>query len=95
MREEPILLLESIEGAQYVALPEADRCCGFGGAFMAKMPEVSMSLADEKAQNIVGVGADMVTTFDGRAIGDAARAGSNFATQRATGRGSTSAPARP
>ena len=64
VREEPILLLQSIEGSQYLPLPEADRCCGFGGAFMAKMPEVSMSLADEKAQNIVGVGADTVTGCD-------------------------------
>ncbi|MBI5572213.1 MAG: (Fe-S)-binding protein [Desulfomonile tiedjei] len=82
VREEPILLLKSIEGAQYVALPEADRCCGFGGAFMAKMPEVSMSLAYEKAQNIVGVGADTVTGCDQGClmnISDALkRAGSNI-----------------
>lgn len=35
------------------------------------------------------VGADMVTTFDGRAIGDVARTGSDSATPRATGRGAT------
>ena len=31
-------------------MPDATRCCGFGGMFMAKLPEISCALADEKAQ---------------------------------------------
>jgi len=64
VREEPLLLLESLEGAELVHLPHADRCCGFGGTFMAKLPEVSMAMADEKAETILSTGADTVTGCD-------------------------------
>jgi L-lactate dehydrogenase complex protein LldE len=45
-------------------MPAADRCCGFGGIFMAKLPEVSMALADEKLDTILETGADTVTGCD-------------------------------
>lgn len=64
VREEPLLLLQSLKGAEFVPLPHADRCCGFGGIFMAKLPEVSMALADEKVENILSTGADTVTGCD-------------------------------
>jgi L-lactate dehydrogenase complex protein LldE len=64
VREEPLLLLNSLKGAEVVPLPYADRCCGFGGIFMARLPEVSMALADEKAEMIVSTGADTVTGCD-------------------------------
>ncbi|MEJ2718633.1 MAG: (Fe-S)-binding protein [Deltaproteobacteria bacterium] len=61
VREEPLLLLESVNGAEFIPLPHADRCCGFGGVFMARLPEVSAAIADEKAATILSTGADMVT----------------------------------
>jgi L-lactate dehydrogenase complex protein LldE len=64
VREEPLLLLQSLEGAEFVPLPYADRCCGFGGIFMAKLPEVSIALADEKVETILASGADTVTGCD-------------------------------
>jgi L-lactate dehydrogenase complex protein LldE len=64
IREEPLLLLGSLKGAEFVPLPNADRCCGFGGIFMARMPEVSMALADEKLDAILSTGADTVTGCD-------------------------------
>jgi len=64
VREEPLLLLRSLQGADFVDLPHADRCCGFGGIFMAKLPELSMAMAEEKAQNILSTGADTVTGCD-------------------------------
>jgi L-lactate dehydrogenase complex protein LldE len=64
VREEPLLLLNSIKGAEFVPLPNADRCCGFGGIFMAKQPEISMALADEKVDWILSTGADTVTGCD-------------------------------
>jgi len=64
VRDEPVRLLESLEGAQFVPLEQADRCCGFGGMFMGKLPEISMALADEKAQTIINTGADTVTGCD-------------------------------
>jgi L-lactate dehydrogenase complex protein LldE len=61
---EPILLLESMQGLEFVPLPDATRCCGFGGVFMAKLPEISMALAEEKADDILATGADTVTGCD-------------------------------
>ena len=58
VREEPLLLLHSIKGAEFVPFPNADRCCGFGGIFMAKQPEISMALADEKLEWILSTAAD-------------------------------------
>lgn len=64
VRDEPLQLLQSLKGAEFVSLPNADRCCGFGGIFMAKLPEVSMALADEKLETILSTGADTVTGCD-------------------------------
>ena len=45
-------------------MPDASRCCGFGGMFMAKLPEISCALAEEKADSIMATGADTVTGCD-------------------------------
>ncbi|HMK37524.1 MAG TPA: (Fe-S)-binding protein [Desulfomonilaceae bacterium] len=64
VKEEPLTLLRSLNGPELIPLPNADRCCGFGGVFMAKMPEISMALADEKVESILSTGADVVTGCD-------------------------------
>jgi L-lactate dehydrogenase complex protein LldE len=64
VRDEPLQLINSIRGVEFVPMPAADRCCGFGGIFMAKLPEVSMALADEKLDTILETGADTVTGCD-------------------------------
>jgi L-lactate dehydrogenase complex protein LldE len=43
----PRRLLER-SGARLVPLPRADLCCGFGGTFSVRQPEVSLAMADEK-----------------------------------------------
>jgi L-lactate dehydrogenase complex protein LldE len=64
VREEPLLLLQALKGAEFVPLPESTRCCGFGGTFMAKLPEISCALAEEKVDSILSTGADTVTGCD-------------------------------
>jgi len=64
VRDEPLILLQSMKGVRFVPMPDASRCCGFGGTFMAKLPEISCALADEKADSIVATGADAVTGCD-------------------------------
>ncbi len=64
VREEPLLLIQSMKGAEFRPMPYADRCCGFGGIFMMKLPEVSMAMADEKLDTILSTGADTVTGCD-------------------------------
>ncbi|MDD3473734.1 MAG: (Fe-S)-binding protein [Syntrophaceae bacterium] len=64
VRQEPLTLINSIEGVEFCPMPSADRCCGFGGVFMGKLPEISMALADEKLDTILESGADTVTGCD-------------------------------
>jgi L-lactate dehydrogenase complex protein LldE len=43
----PRRLLER-SGAEVVALPRPDLCCGFGGTFSVRQPEISVAMADDK-----------------------------------------------
>jgi L-lactate dehydrogenase complex protein LldE len=47
--DEPRRLLKG-SGAQLVALPRPDLCCGFGGTFSVRQPEISVAMADEKLE---------------------------------------------
>jgi L-lactate dehydrogenase complex protein LldE len=64
LREEPQMLLRAMKGLEFIPLADATRCCGFGGVFMAKLPEISMAIASEKADNVIASGADTVTGAD-------------------------------
>ncbi len=59
---EPVELLRGA-GAEVVRWDSDRECCGFGGIFSAKMPEVSASLADSKLESLPE--ADVVTSSDG------------------------------
>jgi L-lactate dehydrogenase complex protein LldE len=59
--DEPRRLLER-SGARVVSLPRPDLCCGFGGTFSVRQPEISVAMADDK---LGGVGeADALVTAD-------------------------------
>jgi len=64
VREEPLLLISALKGTEFVPMPDATRCCGFGGVFMAKLPEISCALADDKVDSVLATGADTVTGCD-------------------------------
>ena len=57
----PRRLLER-SGAELVPLPRPDLCCGFGGTFSVRQPEVSLAMADEKLGGAAG--ADVLVTAD-------------------------------
>ncbi|HST24749.1 MAG TPA: (Fe-S)-binding protein [Gaiellaceae bacterium] len=59
----PRRLLER-SGAELVALPRPDLCCGFGGTFSVRQPEVSVAMADDKLDGAAGVGADALVSAD-------------------------------
>jgi len=44
-------------GAELRALPRPDLCCGFGGTFSIRQPEVSIAMADDKLSGAAGVDA--------------------------------------
>ena len=59
----PRRLLEA-SGAELVPLPRPDLCCGFGGTFSVRQPEVSLALADDKLGGAAGAGAEVLVTAD-------------------------------
>ncbi len=65
LRQEPLVLLQSA-GAEIVDWPAAEECCGFGGLFSVKLPEVSLGMADRKLDTLPPAGqVDCLTSTDG------------------------------
>jgi L-lactate dehydrogenase complex protein LldE len=61
VREPPLTLLRGC-GAEVVPWIAAEECCGFGGLFSAKLPEVSAGMADRKLDTLPP--ADLLTSSD-------------------------------
>jgi L-lactate dehydrogenase complex protein LldE len=62
--ESPRALLRDLAGAEFVDLPGADECCGFGGSFAVRLPEVSAAVLDKKLASVEATGADCVVACD-------------------------------
>ncbi len=45
-------LVGNLDNANIIELPEHDVCCGFGGLFSVKMPEISGAMLNRKMDNI-------------------------------------------
>ena len=57
-------LLDRVPGLEMVELPQGEVCCGFGGAFAVKMPEISGALLEDKLAAVAATGASIVTATD-------------------------------
>lgn len=57
-------LARYIEGVTVNELPGADQCCGFGGLFSVKMPEISGAMLNDKCTQIEAADADVIITGD-------------------------------
>jgi L-lactate dehydrogenase complex protein LldE len=57
-------LIRGIRGAEYVPLERHDQCCGFGGSFAVRYPQISTAMVDDKVQCIIQSGADVVVATD-------------------------------
>ena len=61
---EPRTLLASVEGLTIKELPDTQTCCGFGGLFSVKYPEISERIADSKLADVTASGADTLVGGD-------------------------------
>lgn len=52
IHSEPRRLVRNVRGAEFIELPNADTCCGFGGTFSVKYPEISVAILDNKIDTI-------------------------------------------
>jgi L-lactate dehydrogenase complex protein LldE len=64
LSDEPRELLRSIEGLEVKRLDAQERCCGFGGTFALRYPELSSVMADEKIDDVLDSGAEEVVASD-------------------------------
>lgn len=64
VRTQPRKLLGSVDGLRLSELPGAEICCGFGGTFAIKYPDISDKMATDKVADIVGTGAECVLAGD-------------------------------
>jgi L-lactate dehydrogenase complex protein LldE len=62
--ESPRTLLGKLRGAELVPLGGADECCGFGGSFAVRLPEVSAQILAKKVANVEATGADCLVACD-------------------------------
>ena len=62
IRRQPRKLLRSIAGLDIREMSDADACCGFGGMFCVKYPDISNRIADAKLKDISATGAACVIT---------------------------------
>jgi L-lactate dehydrogenase complex protein LldE len=62
--EQPRQLIRNVRGANFVEMVDSDYCCGFGGSFSVKYPDISAAMLEDKVRNIKDSGADLVVGCD-------------------------------
>ena len=62
--DEPRELLGEVDGLNLLDWENEELCCGFGGTFSVKMPDVSTAMADEKIKALEKSGADTLVSCD-------------------------------
>jgi L-lactate dehydrogenase complex protein LldE len=64
VHSEPRRLIGHVREAEFVELENADSCCGFGGTFSVKYPEISVAILDQKIEAIEKAGVQAVVSGD-------------------------------
>jgi L-lactate dehydrogenase complex protein LldE len=64
IKTQPRELLTSIKGLSLTEMPECEICCGFGGAFSVKFPDISNAMVEKKAANIAAAEPDILLAGD-------------------------------
>jgi L-lactate dehydrogenase complex protein LldE len=64
VKEQPRRLLRSVAGLTLKEMAAPEVCCGFGGTFCVKYPEISDKMVSDKAADIAATGADTLLCGD-------------------------------
>lgn len=64
VKQQPRALLAKVDGLTLAEMRDTDVCCGFGGTFCVKYPEVSARMVSDKVANIEQTGADTLLAGD-------------------------------
>jgi L-lactate dehydrogenase complex protein LldE len=64
IHDEPLQLLRQVDGLKLIDMVRSEECCGFGGTFAAKFPDISAAMGNSKAESVAATGAEFVTATD-------------------------------
>jgi L-lactate dehydrogenase complex protein LldE len=64
VKEAPRELIRHVRDIEFVEMENSETCCGFGGTFSVKFPEISTAMAEDKANAIAQCGAEYVVAND-------------------------------
>jgi L-lactate dehydrogenase complex protein LldE len=64
IKQEPRMLLKSVSGVTLREMTDAEVCCGFGGTFCVKYPDISNRMLEKKVKHIADTGADTLIAGD-------------------------------
>lgn len=64
VNREPMELLSNVRDLEFVPLPFAEDCCGFGGTFSIKMPDISGAMVTEKVDHLKETEAEVLVGLD-------------------------------
>jgi len=62
--DRPTRLLKNVRGIELVDLPRSDECCGFGGTFSIKNPDVSSAMLADKMESVIESRAEVLCAGD-------------------------------
>lgn len=68
IREQPRRLLRHVRDLELVEMERPDWCCGFGGSFSVRLPDISGAMLDEKITRIRATKTPTVVTSDAGCI---------------------------
>ena len=64
VKQQPRKLLQHVSGLDFIEMRDSDYCCGFGGTFAVKYPDISDAMVTDKVKNIMDTKADAVVGCD-------------------------------
>jgi len=64
IESEPRKLIRAVRGVEFVEMQDYQLCCGFGGTFSVKFPEVSVAMGEDKLKAAVAAGAEYLVAND-------------------------------
>jgi L-lactate dehydrogenase complex protein LldE len=64
VKAEPKQLLSKVQGLEIIDMAENETCCGFGGTFSVKMEPISVAMGNNKIDNALATGAEVLISTD-------------------------------
>ncbi len=64
IKQGPRQLLANVKGLRISEMNDVETCCGFGGTFAVKFPEISIGMGEQKVENAIATGAEYLISTD-------------------------------